>query len=436
MNKETLVQYFKKNFTLIYDVDNFDFNYGTSDKDSKLFIKYSLSNENFYEKRISVDKIAWKEWKGKKIPFLFDEDNSKKIMETDENGNVILNYDIVSATFYLLSGQDEYLNNKTDIWDRFQYENSLIKKLNIIDYPVVSYYFDICYTAFSKANYKIKRRKLWNNREFATFLTHDIDKCKSGWKEDSFAQIKKKKFFSAFGIILRKIFDKDTWFNFDKIIHIENNFNIKSTFFFLPKKNKYNADYSINEPKIKGIMTKLRKYGFEIGMHPSLGCSISENNFSKELEKFDIPINGVRFHYLSFDIKKTVSILENNNISYDSTLGFAEQIGFRRATCYPFYLYDFENKRISNVMEFPLIVMDTTLRKYMNLKPKDALNKIIPLIDEVASFGGVFTLLWHNSYFSEYKYKGWKSVYIDILKYCKSKNSMFFIGRNIYETIL
>jgi len=89
------------------------------------------------------------------------------------------------------------------------------------------------------------------------------------------------------------------------------------------------------------------------------------------------------------------------------------------------------------VVEIPLIVMDTSLSsgKYMRLDREEALQKVCELMDETEKFNGVFTLLWHNTSFSDYKYTGWRKVYIDILAYGLKKNGLLTNGKDIYERI-
>ena len=138
-----------------------------------------------------------------------------------------------------------------------------------------------------------------------------------------------------------------------------------------------------------------------------------------------------------FDTAKTTGILEKSGIKYDTSLGFAECTGFRRGTCHPFYLYDFEQNKTSTVLEIPLIVMDTTLRnkKYMGFAPEKTREDIFKLVDEVKKFNGIFSLLWHNTYFSEYKFTGWKQIYLDILEYCKNNHALMTTCRDIYERV-
>jgi len=100
-------------------------------------------------------------------------------------------------------------------------------------------------------------------------------------------------------------------------------------------------------------------------------------------------------------------------------------------------LFDFAQNKISAVLEIPLIVMDTTLRnkKYMGFTPEQTRDKIFKLVDEVKKFNGVFTLLWHNTFFSDYKFTGWKQIYLNILEYCNNNNALITTNRDIYEKI-
>jgi len=318
----------------------------------------------------------------------------------------------------------------------------MVKKIGITHVPVVNYYFDILHDAISQHTGKTSDKGLWNDYSFAVALTHDIDNCMSAWLEGSFSELKKGNLLSIPSLVLKRFMSRDDWFNFDLISSLEKQYGARSTFFFLPEKGKKdkmkNADYHINNQKIREVIRKLEDDGFEIGIHGSFGTHVDTQKLKNEITKINSPaITGNRFHFLMFDTVKTTGILEKCGIRYDTSLGFAEHTGFRRGICRPFYLYDFERNKISNVLEIPLIVMDTTLRnqKYMGYSPEKTRDEIFKLLAEVKKFKGVFTLLWHNTYFSEYKFTGWKQIYIDVLEHCINNNALMTTCRNVYERI-
>ena len=437
--KEKLA-YVLKNFQLYYDIGGLHITYG-DEKEGKILITRSAQELFFSNKQdINPDEIIWKEWKGRRIPFLFDEDDNSEII-TVEDGFVRINYDIIASSFYFLSGWNEYLNPQKDQYGRVVYQHSMINKLNTNKIPVVNYYFDILYSAILKINGDIKKN-IWGNNGFGVALTHDIDICRSAWRGGSLSEFKKRRFLSIPKLILKRFFGKDDWFNFKLISKIDKQYAASSTFYFLPQKGKTgiweNADYDITSKSIRKEISKLEAASHEIGVHGSFGTHTDIKKFEVDISRINASdIEGNRFHFLMYDAAKSVQVLEDGKMNYDSSLAFAEEIGFRRGTCYPFYLYNFVENRISHVIEIPLMVMDGTLEnsKYMGLLPERSFEKVKPIIEEVIKFGGVFTILWHNNYFSDYMYTGWKDVYIEILRYCKNQNGFLSSAKEIYEKI-
>jgi hypothetical protein len=41
----------------------------------------------------------------------------------------------------------------------------------------------------------------------------------------------------------------------------------------------------------------------------------------------------------------------------------------------------------------------------------------VKLTKEVKKFGGVLTVLWHNTHLSHYKYTGWRELYVRIMNH-------------------
>lgn len=92
---------------------------------------------------------------------------------------------------------------------------------------------------------------------------------------------------------------------------------------------------------------------------------------------------------------------EEVGLSYDSTLAFAEQPGFRCGTCYEYRTFNVENRSKLRLRERPLIVMEKSLLSdaYMGLSTdwESVFDIFRQLKDRCAMFDGEFTFLWHNS---------------------------------------
>ena len=159
---------------------NFHFNIHDELKNKFVFLK-SPSDINKYQNKIiflqSDSPIVFDDiFFIDSIPVLFPL-SKEKIFYSFDNNNLIFEHDIIKSAFYLLTGFQEYKSNKLDIYDRFLYESSIQKKLNIVRSPTVNYYFDIIIKAISEfcSINKINFQKRQIFKSWGFMLTHDID---------------------------------------------------------------------------------------------------------------------------------------------------------------------------------------------------------------------------------------------------------------------
>jgi len=87
----------------------------------------------------------------------------------------------------------------------------------------------------------------------------------------------------------------------------------------------------------------------------------------------------------------------------DSTLSYADHAGFRCGICYEFSVFDLEKRQVLPLRERPLIVMEGSVlgEQYMKLSGQEALGYMLMLKERCQQFNGDFTLLWHNSSFTD-----------------------------------
>jgi len=379
--------------------------------------------------RIDIQKenIIWKTWHGENIPFFFDSSDQELFVEQD--GNWVIQFDLIASSFFLISGWQEYFSENHDQYGRFQFSESVQYRFGFTHLPVVNYYFDILRTVVEKV-YKVRISPVLHDTQspFTICLTHDIDTCESAWLEGSYFALKKRDLITPLKLVLKKLFIQDAWFNFSEILSIEETFNATSTFFFIPTNQKKggikNADYNLKNAKFQLVFGLIGKYGGEVGLHGSIGSSLNKNMLKNEVSSFPETINSNRFHFLLYDPKISLNVIEESGIRIDSSMGFAEQPGFRNSFCFPFQPFDIKADRAADLYEIPLTLMDGTLQKYLNLKPEESFSEIQKLIEQVKKFDGVLTVLWHNTHFSPFKYPGWKELYLRLLTYCQQEHAL------------
>ena len=156
-----------------------------------------------------------------------------------------------------------------------------------------------------------------------------------------------------------------------------------------------------------------------MGLHPSYAASLDENRFLTEKADFEqiasVKCNESRQHFLRIILPQYYLMLERVGITSDYSFGFAANIGFRAGTSRAFKFYDLQNERVLNVTLQPLVMMDVTLRNYMELTPQQASARVESLVDAIKQTNGTFTTLWHNQHFGQPEWREWNQMYVDLL---------------------
>ena len=108
---------------------------------------------------------------------------------------------------------------------------------------------------------------------------------------------------------------------------------------------------------------------------------------------------GGRMHCLRWEHPATLYGWKNAGMTYDSTLGYADHVGFRCGTCFEYPAFDPVADSQLNLRIRPLIAMEVTViaKRYMGLGlGQDAYDKFTKIKNACRAVNGSFTLLWHN----------------------------------------
>lgn len=374
----------------------------------------------------------------KEIPF-FSQSSSN--LEYDES-RILTNMDMFKQIGYSLSGICER------IWP-----NIGEKKYNYIKKPFVDYYCDILFNSLLNTHKNLDlplvRKSFWpDGKRFAVCLTHDVDEIKKTyqWITYPFRRIKN---FDLLGLsnqvisMNNKLNGKEPFWTFDKLLDIENKYNVKSSFFFLEEDGKVKLldkktwrhagrRYKFKTPKVADLMKELKMKGWDVGLHGSFYSYKDSSKLiseKKALEKvLGDSIHGTRQHNLNLDIPKTWLYHEKAGLEYDTTLGFNDCLGFRWGTCFPFKPFSIQDNRLINILEIPLVIEDLPY-----FRDQNRWDNCMKIIQEIEKYGGVLTLLWHHSVFNDNEFPGWGAAYEKIIGLCQEKNAWITNAKEIAD---
>jgi hypothetical protein len=417
---------FQERFGIIYNTtDDLEYyaaeasmaklSYGIENPHNGLFVFASSSLWN----ETNTKQILLNEAIGNNLPLLF----------SHQNKNSALSFDIFASVFYLLTRYEEYVYEGKDEYGNFDYRQSVLYKLNILDKPIIEEWLDILKSGLQKnfptLNFKQERPRY--------ILSFDIDvayEYRNRTAFRTFSGVAKK--IATFNVnafqdqlltLLNK--KKDS---FDTYQYIEDKIkNIKALFFFnMGKYGKYDKNPSYKNETFRKLICSLHKKHFA-GLHPSYASNYQAQLLLKEKQKLEeITKQEVTFsrqHYLKIKMPDTFQKLLQNGIKKDFSIGYYLYYGFRAGTCHSFLFFDLSTNEITKLRLYPFAFMDGTLSEVLHMTPEKAKLCITELIEAVKRFNGVFIPLWHNSALSESGiWKGWRNVFEHMLKELEEKD--------------
>ena len=282
----------------------------------------------------------------------------------------------------------------------------------------------------------------WGGARFAVALTHDVD---TPWKwtrqgvlgaaARAKAAVLARRLRTAARearglatVPLYRARRSDPYWSFERILRDERRFGAASTFFVMaahshPLDGPAAETYERVRPR---LVETLLAGGAEVALHGSYSAADRADRLAAEKRKLEAlagDVRGQRYHFLRLDPHSNLAALESLGFVYDSTLGFADQPGFRAGIAHPFRPWDFEREQPVRLVEVPLAAMDVTLgeERYLNLSARQAATHLGALVDWAAEHGGGFAVLWHSEQWDSALHPGWDRLYRRFIEYVHAR---------------
>ena len=400
---------------------------------------------------------GWITWKGAKVPVFqrpADLSNQGEVVLTYtdgtasypcaviRHGDIIISLDIFSHLGLITGGyMEEILVNLKE------------GKKEIVALPFIDYYCDFLFSCIRIAGKTTKtpvvHKAFWpEGKTCAVCLTHDVDGVKKTYQWISYPLklIRQGNFgglVSQFYSFIDKLKGHEPYWTFDEITRIEGERGVTSSFYFLKETGEVllsdrktwrhaGRRYNFNDKNVRDLLLTLHSGGWEVGLHGSFYSYLDLEKLKSEKAALEYalgsPVIGGRQHNLNLKIPDTWLNQEKAGLSYDTTLGFNDCLGFRWGISFPFRpWYAGENRNLA-VLQIPLAIED--LPYFRNPQPWNAFLRIF---NHVELSHGVVTLLWHHSVFNEHEFPGWAADYIKILDYARKRNAWIGSAHQICE---
>ena len=342
------------------------------------------------------------------LPFVFDEEKGP------------FPFDVIAAAFFFLSRYEEYLPFTPDHLGRFPATASLLYQMNALERPLIDEWIGELADRLA-----LRFPGLSLQREKYCFQpTYDIDVAyaflgRPFWR--SSGAFLRDMSQGRFALVRQRMkvaggWTKDPFDHFDTLTEWHQNLNLDPIFFFLlGKRGPRDRNLSPGNPQLRHLIRKLA-LRHKVGIHPSFASNDIPGRLAQEKESLErILAKEVKYsrqHYLRLNLPGTYRNLLQVGITDDYSMGFPDFPGFRAGTSRPFPFFDLSVNEATSLQVHPLVLMDGSLRDYMQLSPEEGLDRALCLLENVRKSRGIFTSLWHNTSLSEETgWQGWKEMY-------------------------
>ena len=360
------------------------------------------------------------------LPVIYG-NNSQRGIQKDSI--ITLPIDIFGSAFFMLTRYEEMVTGDRDEHERFPAWASVAYKENFLDRPIVDEYVEVLWAAISQLWSQLRRRA----HQFRTFVTCDVDSAisfRGSWKrviKTLGGDLVKRKspalavynLVAALRTHAGNLEADPDWHGLKWIMATAEQADLSVAFYFIPEITDSGKDrpVSLDDPRMRQMLREMHDRGHEIGLHPGYNTFAHPDAMSRavtrlkavmEEEGINQALLGGRQHFLRWQTPTTARLWQENGLSYDSTLSYADRPGFRCGTCREYALFDVNKGVQLKLHERPLILMECSViaNRYLGMGYSDkSLDYMLYYNRVCRKFNGQFVLLWHNSHLIHQKDK-------------------------------
>ena len=334
-------------------------------------------------------------------------------------------FDIFSAVFYLLSRYEEYLPHEKDMYGRYSHKNSIAFKQGFLNVPLVNQWVQ----DFADLLEKIFAGSLLQPAVFRFLPTYDIDEAWSfkhkNWARNAGASIKDilkgriKELRLRGKVLAHKTADPFDAYEWMHSLH--DRYKLEPYYFFLlpSRTGRYDRNILPAQSALKELI-RIHRKRYRVGIHPSWQSGDDTALLKQEIGTLSSIINekvvSSRQHFIRFTLPATFRLLMDAGIREDFSMGYGSINGFRASCASPFYWYDLEKEKQTDLLLYPFCYMDANSFYEQKLSAAEALDEMRHYYRVVKNVNGLLITLWHNTFLgTDNRFAGWRDAYEQFL---------------------
>jgi hypothetical protein len=325
-----------------------------------------------------------------------------------------LEVDVFGSAFFMLTRYEELVVTDRDEHGRFPAGASIAERAGLADTPIVDAYVELLWGAMQRTWPRLRRAQ----RTYHVVLSHDVDDplaTLDHGPRDLVRQlggdlVRRRDPRLAMRRVRSLLGDRslDPNNTFDFLMDVSERLGLRSAFYFLAHRDPRprDGDFLFEHPWVRSLIGRVSRRGHEVGLHPSLCTYRNPARIGEEFQRLLRVAEsegvhqddwGGRQHFLRWANPDTWRSWEAVGLSYDSTLGYSDTIGFRAGTCHAYRAFDLTQRRPLRLIERPFQVMDVALEAAMSRSLDGAYAAVMDVAAQCRRYGGSLGILWHNN---------------------------------------
>jgi hypothetical protein len=367
------------------------------------------SHELLFQQGIEDVDIQVESWE--ELPCFF---------RTGERSN--LPFDILAASFYLLSRYEEYLPHVKDLHGRFPPRESMAYQHGFLRKPLVDLwaykFLEVLRERFPEIGAVSPSYRFNPVVDVTTshcYAHRGFFRGMAGFMLD-LSRFRFKRMWERIRVWFRPA--SDPYNNYERLIALDQKYRLRTMFFFqFAEYSTYDKNVSPYNNAFRYLIKSVADYcivSLAVSYTASEDLHILKEERKRLSEVLHRPVTYSRIRYNRVDIPHTYRSLIEAEFTQDYSLGYTHEIGFRASTCTPFFFYDIPLESQQPIKVCPFAFHDYALLKYTT---EESLWKDLDEIyRNVKSVHGRLISVFSNELLGGDQKIDWMALYEAILK--------------------